>query len=483
LRSTTIGTALLSVSIVFAFISVLFSNISYVVVAIVFVSCYVFAYREFSYELASTDLQIERAILDDMVFANEPVAVTVEVLNRHSTTVRGTFIDQIPEDCTIASGSNSATIALPPRSVLKLSYTMVPSKRGPHTIKGMAIDRTDAHELFTEHQVIEQKSDLTVHTQKASLDTARKMAGREHLEFSGVGRSPAVVLRELEFDGIRDYVPGDRPRDIHWKLLAKLGRLMTKTYRKEGAVQTMVFVDCSSSMRLKTHKIAKVDHAVDLSMQLSNVLISSYHPTGVAVFDELRVIDKVVPALGKRQFERVVKVLRNAPGAMDIVDRRKGTENRKDARPVISTNGRSGTSSAKSEDFMTALQGLSTAKARSRLGYGLDGGIKELIAGGRGREQMFIVVTDLMSSRNAVLLSAKLCKATNNRMLVVGMFDDWYGPDLESFEAQTIERMYGDLGDSIKLEGSIRGLGASFIRVGPADTAAGIARAIRRGRT
>ncbi len=483
MRSTTIGTALLSVSIVFAFIGVLYSNISYAVVSIVFVSCYVFAHREFSYELASTDLQIERQILDDMVFANEPVAVAVEVLNRHSTTIRGTFIDQIPEDCTVAAGSNRATIALPPRSILKLSYTMVPSKRGPHSIKGMTIERTDAYGLFTEHQVIEQKSDLTVHTQKASLDTAKKMAGREHLEFSGMGRNPAVVLRELEFDGIRDYVPGDRPRDIHWKMLSKLGKLMTKTYRKEGAVQTMVFVDCSSSMRLKTHRIAKVDHAVDLSMQLSNVLISSYHPTGVAVFDEVRVIDKVAPGLGRRQFEKVVKILRSAPGAMDVADRRSGTEELKDTRAVASAGAISASDSGKGEEFLTTLQGLSASKARSRLGYGLDGGIKELIAAGRGKEQLFIVVTDLMSSRNAVLLSAKLCKATNNRMLVVGMFDDWYGPDLQELDTGTIERMYGDLGDSIKLEGSIRGMGASFIRVGPADTAAGIARAIRRGRT
>jgi len=447
------------------------------------VSCYIFAYRGFADELAGTDLQIERKILDEMSYAEEPIGITVEVLNRHSTTVRGTFIDQIPEDCSIASGSNKATMGLPPRSILRLSYTMVPAKRGTHTIAGMSIDRMDPYGLFSKKQMIEQRSDFNVHTQKSSFDAAKKMAGREHLEFSGVGRNPAVVLRELEFDGIRDYVPGDRARDIHWKLLSKMNKLMTKTYRKEGAVQTMVFVDCSRSMRLKPHKVAKIDHAVDISMQLSNILLNSFHPTGVATFDEMSIRERLAPGLGRRQFEKVVKVLKSVPGAVDSAEpsRNAGMEPTQPAKSPRSQPRQA--ASGQGEGFLSALGKLSTSKTRARLGLGLDGGIKELIATGRGREQLFIIVTDLISSREAVLIGARICQTTGNRMLVIDLFDDWYRPNLDVYDAKQIEQTYGDLEESIKVEGGLRGLGASFIRVGPADSAAVIARAIRRGRT
>jgi uncharacterized protein (DUF58 family) len=477
------GTAILSVSIVFAFVGVLFSNISFAIVGLVFVSCYVFAYRGFSSDLAGTDLQIDRKILADMSFADEPVAVAVEVLNRHSTAVHGTFTDLVPADCEIASGSNKVTMSLPPKSILRLSYTIIPSKRGSHAIDGMRIERTDAYGLFSEDQVIEKRSDFSVHTHRSSLDTARKMAGREHLEFSGVGRNVAIVLRELEFDGIRDYVPGDRARDIHWKLFSKLNKLMTKIYKKEGAVQTTVFVDCGRSMRLKRGKIAKLDHAVDVSMQLSNVLISSYHPTGTAIFDEVSITDKVRPALGRHQFEKIVKVLRSAPPAVEYSEPPPAESNQQNFGTKPSNNSRAAPVAGQGQEFLSAVGRLSNSKTRERLGYGLDAAIKELIASGRGAEQLFIVVTDLMSSREAVFVGAKVCQNTGNRMLVINLFDDWYGPDLVGYDKENIERMYGNLDGSIKAEAYLRRLGASYIRIGPADTATAIARSIRRGRT
>jgi uncharacterized protein (DUF58 family) len=482
-RSTTLGTAILSVSIVFAFVGVLFSNISFAIVGIVFVSCYVFAYRGFSSDLAGTDLQIDRKILADMSFADEPVAVAVEVLNRHSRTVHGTFTDLIPADCEIASGSNKVTMSLPPKSILRLSYTIIPSKRGSHAIDGMKIERIDPYGLFSEEQTIDRRSDFSVHTHRSSLDAAKKMAGKEHLEFSGVGRNVAVVLRELEFDGIRDYVPGDRARDIHWKLFSKLNKLMTKVYKKEGAVQTTVFVDCGRSMRLKRGEIAKLDHAVDVSMQLSNVLISSYHPTGAAIFDEVSIMDKIKPGLGRHQFEKIVKILRNAPPAVEYSEPPSAVSSEQTSRTKPSSNSRATPMTGQGQEFLSAVGQLSNSRTRARLGYGLDAAIKELIASSRGGEQLFIVATDLMSSREGVFVGAKVCQSTGNRMLVINLFDDWYGPELVGYDKERIERTYGNLDESIRAEAHLRRLGASYIRIGPADTATAIARSIRRGRT
>lgn len=483
MRSTTTGTALLSLSIVFAFVGVLFSNISWAVLGIAIAGAYIYAHQRFSAELKRTKLQVDRKILDDLPFAKEPVSVTVEVLNRDPVTVRGTFEDMIPDDCRLASGNNKSTMALPPRSILRLSYSMIPETRGLHTIKGIKIERTDAFGLFMEDQTVEQGNDLTVHTEKNTLDNARKMAGREHLEFAGMGRNPAVVLREFEFDGIRDYVPGDRARDIHWKLFPKLNRLLTKTYRKEGAVQTMVFVDCGRSMRLKSSDPAKVDHAVDISMQLSNVLISSYHPTGVATFDELAVKEKIIPSLGRHQFERIVKLLRSVPGAIETADAPSTVESSKPPEPDQKKKPGDMRQASKGDEFLSTLGQLSGSKTRKRLGFGLEGGMKEVISNSRGREQLFIIISDLVSSRDAVLGGARLCKATKNKILVVSMFDSWYRHDDNETDIQQTEKMYRSLDESLKMEAALRKLGASYIRIGPADNAAGIARAIRRGRT
>jgi uncharacterized protein (DUF58 family) len=476
-----LGTSLLSISIVFAFVSVLFSNISFAVMSVAFAASYIYAYLKFVYELERTNLKIERKILDEMSFAGQPISITVEVLNADPMAVRGTFEDMIPDDCVLANGLNKTSMTLPAKSILKLSYSMIPQKRGVHRILGMKIERTDAYGLFNEDQIVEQASELSVHTEKGSFDAARKMAGREHLEFSGMGRNPAIVLREFEFDGIREYVPGDRARDIHWKLFPKLGKLMTKTYRKEGAIHTTIFVDCGRSMRLKSAKVAKINHALDMSMQLSNVLISSFHPAGVATFDEMKVTGKIPPSLGRHQFDKIVKMLRDVPGTIEDTGppsvMKESTSAVFKAKPVRPRRGEQGTG------LLSALSKLSPAGARSKLGIGLEGGIKEVIARSRGQEQLFIVISDLISSRNAVLAGATICQSTGHRMLVIHTFDDWYRSPSETLDMPEMERLYDNLNDSIKTEAALRGLKSSYIRIGPADTASRIVRAIRRGKT
>jgi uncharacterized protein (DUF58 family) len=257
---------------------------------------------------------------------------------------------------------------------------------------------------------------------------------------------------------------------------------MTKTYRKEGSLQTMVFVDCSRSMRLKRSKVAKVDHAVDLSMQLSNVLISSFYPAGVAIFDEIKVLKKAPPALGRHQFEKIVHVLRDAPSSMAESEvgtvRTEETESNKTMEPKqISLK-----ASAEGKEFLSALDKIATKGTRPALGIGLEGGIKETIANNRGREQLYIIISDLVSSRDAVIAGAKLCKSTGNKMLVIQTYDNWYRNAEAMLDMPEAERLYGDLSDSLRIEATFRGLGVSYIRIGPADTASRIVRAVRRGK-
>jgi len=483
LRSSLLGTVLLTFAIAFAFAGVLYSNLSWVVVTVGILCAFTYAHMRFTTEIRRTDLEIERTVLDEMILADEPVGIKVAVLNRGQTAIRGTFEDLISSECTISAGQNRVTAVLPPRSLLTMSYSITPQKRGSHNITGMKIEREDAFGLYLEDQIITQGTALSAHTRKESFQTARKMAGREHLEFSGVSRSPAVVLRELEFEGIREYVAGDRARDIQWKILPKLGKLMTKTYRKEGVLQTMIFVDSGRSMRLEAYTVAKVDHALDLAVQLSNVLLSSLHPAGVAIFDEVKVLGKANPALGRHQFEKITRVLRSVPGSFRAKEAGTMLGEKSAANPQPKTKNSQTKPSENADKFLLTVQDLSKTRRGKGLGLGLDGAINDIIAVSKGREQLFIVITDLLSSREAVIAGARICQRTGNRMLVIHTYDDWYRKQGDASQAEEIERLYGNVSQSLKVEGLFRALGASYIRIGPADTASGIVRAIRRGKT
>jgi uncharacterized protein (DUF58 family) len=473
LRVSPLGNLLLVFCVAMALASVLFMSLSWAAVVVALSSIFAYARMQFISDLRATKLDIERSVLEKIIFAKEPVTVKVDIVNKTATKIYGTIEDILPEGSEVASGLNRFTATLRPRTVESFRYSVKFGKRGPHRLGGLKIERTDSLGLFMEDQTFGRPTTVTAHTKKRGFDTARKIAGREHLEYSGPSRTPAAVIREQEFNGIRDYIPGDRARDIFWKSLSKTNRLMTKTFVKETSLRTMIFLDCTRSMRRVEGGASKMDHAVDLSLQIANVLIGSYHPTGVAIYDETSVLELTPPGLGRRKFEDIFRVLRHVPPSIESKEV-PPEEGQTTQRPLRSA------SMGNSPDSFGFFSAVANIRGRGQ-DLGIDSAIRRLITHSKGQQQLFIVISDLDSSRNAVLASAKFCEQSRNRMLVIHTHDDWYSHSAEMLDVAQVERMYENLSSNMKVEAGLKGAGASYLRVGPADTSSRIVRNIRRG--
>ncbi len=473
MRVSPFGSLLLVFCIALAFASVLFMNVSWAFAAVAIASAFTYARLRFVEELEAADLEVGRSVLEKMVFAQEAVTVKVEIVNRTETSMRGVVEDLLPEGAELASGMNRFAATLRPQTLESFTYSLRLDKRGPHRIGGLRVEWTDSFGLFTEEQLFGETTLVNAHTKKQGYYSARKLGGREYLEYPGLSRTPAAVIRQQEFSGIREYVPGDRVRDIFWKALPKLGRPITKTYVREAALRTMIFLDCTRSMRIANRGASKMDHAVDLSMQLSSVLISSYHPTGLAIFDEVSVLDETPPGLGKRKFEDIVKVLRNAPPSLLLEEAPTGPA----YTPTAAGPTKRTSDAARDSGFLSAVAEL----RGGRLGLGIDAAIKGLVTHAKGQQQLFVMISDLGSSRDAVLATARLCQHTRNKLLVIHTYGDWYDRPSETPDPARIERIYKGLSSLRDVEAELRATKASYMRIGPADSAAGIVRAIRRG--
>lgn len=479
METSPLGKTLLIFCAVFVLAAYLFMNLSWIVVCSGLLVVFVYSRRRFLSEVRDPKVKVDHKVLDELTFAKEPIAVKVEITNLNPTPLDARFEDRIPDDCVVVSGSNVVEAKVPPRSVWSFAYSFVPERRGRLSIGGVVIEQSDAFGLHVHRRELPSRTTVSVHTRRESLSTAREVARREHFEYAGVTRMPTVVLREFEHAGIRDYVPGDKARDIHWKAFTRLGKLMTKTYKKEGTLETMVMVDCSRSMRLATSKVAKIDHATDLAIQLSRVLLSNFHRTGAVAFDETSMISKVDSSLSKHQFEKILMSLRDVPGAIRTREGAAPTE--PDISRPLANSGPGSAGPDESDAFLDALKSMS---ARQRAGVremGLEGAIGDMITKKHGGEMLFVVISDLISSRGAVVSAASLCRRTGNRMLVIQTYDDWYSRPSSTLDTSEAERLYDNMVAAVKMEAALRRSGASFIRIGPADTTARIVRSIRRG--
>jgi uncharacterized protein (DUF58 family) len=130
---------------------------------------------------------------------------------------------------------------------------------------------------------------------------------------TGIHRSPFRGF-SVEFTEHRAYQPGDEPRYLDWKILARSDRLFVKQFEEETNLRAMVLVDASRSMawRGAPERLTKRAYADRLAAALALILLRQRDATGLITFDE--VVREVVPARVKHgQWSRLVKALLDTP--------------------------------------------------------------------------------------------------------------------------------------------------------------------------
>jgi uncharacterized protein (DUF58 family) len=103
---------------------------------------------------------------------------------------------------------------------------------------------------------------------------------------AGLHRSPFRGF-SVEFTEHRPYQPGDEPRYLDWKILARADRLFIKQYEEETNLRAMVLVDASRSMawRGSPDRLTKRAYADRLAAALGLVLLRQRDATGLITFD------------------------------------------------------------------------------------------------------------------------------------------------------------------------------------------------------
>ena len=71
--------------------------------------------------------------------------------------------------------------------------------------------------------------------------------------FSGEYRS-GFRGKGMEFDSIRQYIPGDDVRSIDWKVTARYSKAFVKQYVEEREMNIFLLIDMSRSNQLRLEK-------------------------------------------------------------------------------------------------------------------------------------------------------------------------------------------------------------------------------------
>ena len=102
---------------------------------------------------------------------------------------------------------------------------------------------------------------------------------------TGLHRSPFKGF-SVEFAEYRQYMPGDDPAMIDWKVYARSDRHYVKRFEEETNLDCHILLDVSGSMGYGSRGLTKVEYAQCLAASLAYLMNKQRDGVGLTAFDE-----------------------------------------------------------------------------------------------------------------------------------------------------------------------------------------------------
>ncbi len=143
-------------------------------------------------------------------------------------------------------------------------------------------------------ELIAQIRRIEIHTSRLVNDL---FGGEYHSVFKGQG---------MEFEEVREYLPGDDIRLIDWNVTARAGSPFIKKFREERELLVMLLVDLSASGHFGTVSRVKNQVAAETAAVLAFSAIKNNDKVGMIVFtDDVELY--VPPKKGRSHVLRIIR--------------------------------------------------------------------------------------------------------------------------------------------------------------------------------
>jgi uncharacterized protein (DUF58 family) len=156
-------------------------------------------------------------------------------------------------------------------------------------------------------ELLESVRRVEVRTNRLANDT---MVGAYLSHFKGRG---------MDFEELREYIPGDDVRDIDWNVTHRMGRPFVKRFREERELTAVLAVDISASSSFGSASRTKREFAVEIAATLAMSAAKNGDKVALLLFtDEVELF--VPPRKGRRHILRIVREM------LMCKPRRRGTD-------------------------------------------------------------------------------------------------------------------------------------------------------------
>ena len=167
----------------------------------------------------------------------------------------------------------------------EVQYYLRPTERGEYHFGNLNVYVTSPLQLVSKRYRFDKDQMVPTYPSYIQLRKYDLIAFSNNLFQYGVKKIRRIG-HTMEFEQIKEYVPGDDIRTINWKATSKVNRLMVNQFQEEKAQRVFMIIDKGRAMKMPFNGLSLLDYSINATMALSHIILKKGDRAGMMTFSK-----------------------------------------------------------------------------------------------------------------------------------------------------------------------------------------------------
>ncbi|MFP3591520.1 DUF58 domain-containing protein [Chryseobacterium sp. SIMBA_038] len=269
--------------------------------------CFLAAMVDYLLLFNQKEAVLAQRILPEKLSNGDENPVKIDVKNNYGFKIETKIIDEIPFQFQkrdflikkqIESGRNTY-----------FQYTLEPKERGEYNFGSLNIYASSPIGFISKRFRFQKDANLASYPSFVHLRKYELMALQSEFLLGGI-KKIRKLGHTMEFEQIKEYVPGDDIRTINWKATSKTNRLMVNQFQDEKSQRIFMLIDTGRTMKMPFKGLSLLDYSINATMALSHIILKKGDRAGMMTFSK-KTENKIAAENKSGQLKKISEALYN----------------------------------------------------------------------------------------------------------------------------------------------------------------------------
>lgn len=213
----------------------------------------------------------------------DPNRVILDITNESYIPLSINVIDELPFQ--FQKRDFEIDVKIGANETLRNEYNLTPTERGEYRFGHTNIFATSMLGLVQRRFQAGADALVPVYPSVVQMKRYELLAFKQIANDAGIKKIRRIG-HSYEFEQIKNYTIGDDFRSVNWKASSRRAQLMVNQFEDEKSQQVYCILDKSRVMRLPFGGLTLLDHAINATLTISNIILHKKDKAGIISFSD-----------------------------------------------------------------------------------------------------------------------------------------------------------------------------------------------------